>query len=183
MRLGIDLDGVVANFNAGWIGRYNEDFGSDLHPDMVTTWGAMVPLTHFETMAEFWRWSAGGDDRPSVFRNLDTYPGAVETLWALRRRGHDIVILSTKPGFAVHDTFHWIADKRLPTREVHLTDDKAAVACDVYLEDALHQLEAMAAHRPDATVCRFIRPWNHSLPGVLDVSTWEAFAQLIAEIE
>ena len=30
MRLGIDLDGVVADFNAGWMDRYNEDFDAEL---------------------------------------------------------------------------------------------------------------------------------------------------------
>jgi len=33
MRLGIDLDGVVANFNAGWMRRYNDEYGTDLKPE------------------------------------------------------------------------------------------------------------------------------------------------------
>ena len=35
MRLGIDLDGVVADFNAGWISRYNREFEANLTTDMV----------------------------------------------------------------------------------------------------------------------------------------------------
>ena len=30
MRLGIDLDGVVANFTKGWMGFYNDQFGTKL---------------------------------------------------------------------------------------------------------------------------------------------------------
>ena len=26
MRLGIDLDGVVADFSTGWVNRYNDEF-------------------------------------------------------------------------------------------------------------------------------------------------------------
>jgi len=56
MRLGIDLDGVVANFNAGWMRRYNAEYGTDLKPEMVHSWDAFVPLTRFDTNAEFWEW-------------------------------------------------------------------------------------------------------------------------------
>ena len=33
MRLGIDLDGVVADFTAGWVARYNEEFNTDIQRD------------------------------------------------------------------------------------------------------------------------------------------------------
>ena len=28
LRLGIDLDGVIADFNTGWIRLYNQEFGA-----------------------------------------------------------------------------------------------------------------------------------------------------------
>ena len=40
MRLGIDLDGVVANFVRGWMLRYNLEFGSSLTEDLVNDWDA-----------------------------------------------------------------------------------------------------------------------------------------------
>jgi 5'(3')-deoxyribonucleotidase len=54
MRLGIDLDGVVADFNEGWMRRYNDDFGTDLVPGMVRTWDVFLELTHFNSSAAFW---------------------------------------------------------------------------------------------------------------------------------
>ena len=39
LRSGIDLDGVVADFNAGWISRYG-DFGAELLPEHVDIWDA-----------------------------------------------------------------------------------------------------------------------------------------------
>ena len=69
MRLGIDLDGVVADFNTGWVSRYNHEFGSDLTTDLVDTWNAMGELTHFESMGAFWTWALRGD-HGSVFRDL-----------------------------------------------------------------------------------------------------------------
>ncbi len=59
LRLGIDLDGVVADFNGGWIARYNRDFGASLHPDQVIGWDELHALTAFRSMAEFWAWARG----------------------------------------------------------------------------------------------------------------------------
>ena len=177
MRLGIDLDGVVADFNTGWISRYNADFGADVEFDAVVAWDSIPSLTHFRHMGEFWNWAQDHDGH-SLFRHLDTYHGAVEALWRLERR-HKIVIVTTKPRWAVHDTYAWLAEHRIPTREVHITRRKWDVPCDVYFDDAPHVLEDLVEFRPEATVCRFIRPWNQPVPGTIDVRSWEAFESLV----
>jgi len=177
LRLGIDLDGVVADFNTGWITRYNDEFGADVAFDAVTEWDGIPALTHFRHMSEFWDWAKDHDGR-SLFHHLDTYAGAVETLDELARH-HHVVIVTTKPRWAIHDTFSWIATHRIPTREVHITRDKTQVPCDIYLDDAPHVLRSLVLARPEATVCRFVRPWNEPVPGVVDVESWEGFAELV----
>ncbi len=177
MRLGIDLDGVVADFLSGWMERYNEDFGADLKPEMVTGWNAFVPLTHFETSAEFWAWARGGEG-PGIFRYLPTYPGAIETLRHLSRN-HRIVIITTKPRWANAETFAWIADNEIPTREVHITGRKWEVECDVYLDDGPHNLDALVVERSDRTICRFVRPWNAPIQGTIDIDSWNTFEALV----
>ena len=180
MRLGIDLDGVVADFNAGWVSLYNDQFDRELASDMVTSWGGMIDLTHFTDMGEFWRWAGQGDGH-SIFRHLDTYPGAVETLEQLSVM-HDIVIITTKPDWAIHDTFAWLSDHRIPTREVHILEDKWTVPCDVYLDDAPHQIEAIHANRPESAMVRFVRAWNEPRPGVHDVADWDEFLSLVGRL-
>ena len=96
----------------------------------------------------------------------------------LARRNH-IVIVTTKPRFAVHDTFEWLAQHRVPTTEVHIVDDKTTVSCDVYLDDADHNLTALRDAHPDSTVCRFVRPWNEAHDGVVDVADWDDFATVV----
>ena len=183
MRLGIDLDGVVADFNKGWISQYNREFGVELPEDAMTTWSGMVNLTHFADMDAFWEW-AQDFGNGSLFRHLDTYPDALPALERLAER-HDIVILTTKPEWAVHDTFSWIADKELPTREVHIFDfgqPKSAIECDVYLEDAPHNLIDLVNNRPDEVVARFVRPWNDTVPGANDVNDWAGFEGLVGSV-
>ena len=167
MRLGIDLDGVVADFSAGWIGRYNADFGTDIDPASHVPWGGATDLTHFRSMHEFWDWVRNNGDE-TIFRTLEPYAGAIGALEDLARH-HHVVIVSSKPGWAVHDTFAWIAKHRIPTREVHITRRKWDVAVDVFLDDAPHVLEELVARRPDAVVCRYVRTWNDPVEGAIDV--------------
>ncbi|MEN8114554.1 MAG: hypothetical protein ABFS21_09210 [Actinomycetota bacterium] len=177
MRLGIDLDGVVADFATGWVSRYNDEFDSNVSSEQINHWDAMGDLTHFESMGAFWRWAARGD-HGSVFRHLDTYPGALETLKRLKRN-HEIVIITAKPDWAVHDTFAWMADHKIPTREIHITEAKWRVPCDVYLDDSPRQIDELHRNRPEAVVCRFVRPWNEPVFGVRDVRDWDEFEALV----
>jgi 5'(3')-deoxyribonucleotidase len=181
MRLGIDLDGVVADFNAGWIRLHREEFGSDLQPSMVTTWDGLHTLAGFPDMDMFWSWARENGDRPSIFRHFDPYPDAVETLEALEGMGHDIVIITAKPDWAIPDTFRWLADHGVPTREVHMQDQKYLVECDVYLDDSPHVVPELVAHRPGSLVCRFVRPWNDVVDGSRSVHSWGAFHDAVTE--
>ena len=182
MRLGIDLDGVVANFTKGWVDFYNRDFGTELRPEQIVTWDGVTDITHFEKMSEFWRWSSDLDGR-SLFWHLEPFPGALEALHDLHRDGHEIVILTMKPSFAETDTHAWIAAQGIPTNEVHILDHKWTVDCDVYLDDGPHILEGLVAHRPDRLICRYVRPWNRPLAGAVDVEDFVHFRDLLEHVE
>jgi 5'(3')-deoxyribonucleotidase len=174
LRVGIDLDGVVANFNRGWIERYNRDFGGSVSEHDVVEWDAPVNLTHFGAMGPFWDWARTCGEGRSIFRWLDTYPGAVESMTRLHDSGFEIVILTTKPDFAWDDTHTWLAENQVPSHEVHMLDDKTQVACDIYVDDAPHNVEALVAAHPAATVCRYVQPWNNPVEGAIDVADWAA---------
>ena len=178
LRLGIDLDGVVADFNVGWMERYNSEFGTDLDHTQVVMWDGLQRLTHFESMDDFWQWARSGP--ASIFRHLPVFDGAVEAMHELARE-HRIVIVSAKFDWAIPDTLAWMGEHRLPAREIHFVWDKTSVPCDVYLEDAPANLEALVAARPEALVCRMVRPWNRPLPGALDVTDWGEFRAAVAE--
>ncbi len=178
MRLGIDLDGVVANFTEGWMSFYNREFGTSLVFEDSRTWGDLVNLTHFAHIGEFWHWASDLDGH-SVFRHLDTFPGAVDALKELVGEGHEIVVITSKPSFAVEDTYQWIEEHEIPTEEVHILEDKWLVAADVYLDDGPHVLPGLVENRPESTVCRYVRPWNHPLRGTVDVHDFGEFREVV----
>ena len=181
MRLGIDLDGVVANFTKGWMAFYNEQYGTELVESDSKNWGDLVNLTHFQDIDEFWDWSSDLDGR-SVFWHLEPFPGAVEALHELSEEGHEIVIVTTKPPFAIDDTHEWIDRHGIPTREIHILEAKWLVDCDVYLDDGPHVLPGLVKHRPESTVCRYVRPWNRPVPGAIDIGTFDEFKEVVSHL-
>ena len=176
LRVGVDMDGVLTDFNRGWIERYNEDFDVDLQVDQVIRWEGLHRLTHFETMDDFWVW-ARGDGRP-IFRDLPPFPDAVETARRMSER-HRLIIVSSKFDWAIPDSLAWLADHRIAAREVHFLWRKSLADCDVYLEDAPHQLEELVEERSEATICRMVRPWNEPVAGTRDVDSWPEFEVLV----
>lgn len=177
MRLGIDLDGVVADFVGGWTARYTEDFGTAPR-QAAHEWDGLHKLTHFPDMAAFWDWMHSR----GVFGTLDPIPGALDALALLAAAGHQIVIISAKHDAAIPATLRWIAEHGLPTREIHFTEAKHEVACDAYLDDSPLVLPKLVRHRPDALICRMVAPWNTPLPGTVDVTQWPEFVAAVASV-
>ena len=179
IRVGIEMDGVLADYITGWMRRYNAEFGTDLEASMVQEWNGLHTLTHFEDMGQFWRWAQG--DGRSTFRDAPPLPGASESVTRIGQR-HRVCIVSSKFDWAIPDSLAWLADHAVPAREVHFLWDKTLAACDVYLDDAPHQLEELTTGVPDAVVCRMVHPWNDPLDGVVDVHSWTEFEAIVERV-
>ena len=178
MRIGVDLDGVVANFTKGWTKYYEEEFGKKILEDDIQSWGLSEPLTHFKEDLDFWKW-AKDINGSSIFRNLEVYENSVETLNELSKSGHDIVIISSKPWWSIHDTLMWLGENKIPTKEIHFIEDKWTIDCEVYIDDAPYQLENYIENTVDKKIIRFVRSYNKPLDGVFDIYNWNELIPLL----
>ena len=178
MRIGVDLDGVVADFTKGWTKYYEEEFGKKILENDITSWGLSEPLTHFKEDVDFWEW-AKDINGSSIFRNLEVYKGSVETLNELSKSGYDIVNLSSKPWWSIHDTLIWLGENKIPTKEIHFIEDKWTVDCEVYIDDAPYQLENFKEKVPEKKIIRYVRSYNKPLDGVFDIYHWSELIPLL----
>ena len=178
MRIGVDLDGVVANFTKGWTKYYEEEFGKKILEDDIQSWGLSEPLTHFKEDLDFWKW-AKDINGSSIFRNLEVYENSVETLNELSKSGHDIVIISSKPWWSIHDTLMWLGENKIPTKEIHFIEDKWTIDCEVYIDDAPYQLENYKKNTVDKKIIRFVRSYTKPLDGVFDIHNWKELIPLL----
>ncbi len=86
MRLGIDLDGVVADFNAGWMQLHAQEFGSDLRPEMVDACDCLCPLGGCADIRTFCNGASPKEHGPSIFRYPEPSPLSLGSLRSLLYR-------------------------------------------------------------------------------------------------
>lgn len=139
MRVGVDMDGVLADFDKGWVDRYNSDFNADLKYKYNDHWDALVTHTHFKDYKAWWKWARSKHE--DLFLSLNPLPGAIEGVKNLKRAGDEIVIITAKPRWAAGHPSSWLIEHGVPYDEIHVTNKKAYVLCNAYVDDALHNVD------------------------------------------
>ena len=160
MLIATDIDGVLADFAAGWVERYNREFRAELDLASLTAWDAIVTATDFATAGSFFDWLARVD---GFWQGLAPVPGAVEAVHRLRRGGHRLVAVTQRPASARVQTEAWLGDN-FAGMKVHLVHDKSAVPADIVVDDSPEVLRQLAG--ADSVLVRFARPWNEGAPGI-----------------
>jgi len=183
MILGIDVDGVLADFNSGFIQRTIEVTGKDLFPPRpfdIPTWdyATYYGYTKDEEAAV---WESIKSDR-HFWSHLNAYPGVenfIEHLWA---ETWDVYFITARPGIrAKIQTEHWLQlyDFELPTVLISWDKDLCAKALklDRYVDDRIENaIDVVEAGIPTYLLTR---PWNKNFRaaanGIIRISSLEEF--------
>ena len=174
MRVGVDLDGVVADFNSTFIPRMVKVVGKDLFgPDFIPTiWD--YPLAAGYTRAEMEAALEDITQDSAFWRSLDCYHGeqvikALDTLNLRQARGiDDIYFITNRPGkFAKWQSERWLKSHGMTDATVLITPHKglaaAALDLDVYIDDKIENILDVITHT--GVMCApFLcdRPWNQT---------------------
>lgn len=146
--LGVDLDGVVADFIGG------------LRPIAAEWLGVSVESLPLEVSYNFPEWeleASGGYSalhrfavkERDLFRHLPPLPGAPAALRRLSHRGVRIRIITHRLYIewfhkqAIEQTTDWLESHGIPYWDLCFMRDKAAVGANLYLEDNPSNIQAL----------------------------------------
>lgn len=181
ISLGLDLDGVVFDAAVGFrtcVARELRVPESSLGPQ--THW-SLVESGWLESEEQFRRMHANAV-QDGLFRSMPVMDGASEQLWRLSDADIHIRVvtyrLSVSHGhaYAAGDTVASLDRHNIPYRDLCFVADKTQVDCDIYLDDAPHNIEALRAVGRYAIV--FDAPYNQHVPGPR-ARNWTEAADLV----
>lgn len=182
--LGLDLDGVVADFYgtirplaAEWLGRPLEDL-TDSPTYGLHEWGFNGAGADYK---DFHRWAV---TERRLFSSLAPIPGAGPVLRRLSDDKVRIRIVTNRlfvshfHAPAVSQTVEWLDRHGIPYWDLCLMPDKVAVRADVYLEDTPQNISAL--QQAGTNVIIFENSTNLDVAGVR-ARNWKEAEDLIRE--
>ena len=182
--LGVDLDGVCADFYGGlrpiaadWLGVSPDTLSSEVSHGL-SEWGIDSAPGGYEALHRF------AVTQRNLFRELKPVDGAPATLRKLSARDVRIRIVTNRLFIkyfhqrAVRQTIEWLDYYDIPYWDLCFMRDKAAVGADLYVEDTPDNVEQLRADGYSAVV--FSNSTNRHLPGPR-ADSWEEVGQLVME--
>lgn len=167
--LGLDLDGVVANYLDALRHHFADTRGTPLeHLPTPTVWSLADAGWGFTDEADWADTHAAAVDR-GLYATMPALPGAAAALTRLTADGVRIRIITarlTHPDQkrrAVTDTAAWLDTAHIPYDDLCFVDDKPSIRADLYIEDAPHVIGAL--HRHNRAVLIADAPYNRHLAG------------------
>ena len=182
--LGVDLDGVCADFYGGlrpiaaeWLGvpvnSLNEEVRYGLHE-----WNIQRAPGGYEALHRF------AVTQRKLFRDLKPVEGAPEALRRLSARNVRIRIITHRLFIkyfhqqAIHQTVEWLDHYDIPYWDICFMKDKAAVGADLYIEDSPDNVERLRAD--GHTTIIFTNSTNRHLSG-LRADTWREVEKIVSK--
>ena len=184
--LGVDLDGVCADYEAAFrasVARQLDRDPAELKPqtvhDSYSQWGldgAAFEEAHRRAVLE---------DR--MFRHMAPMPGVADALWQLSDQGVWIRIITHRlcvnwaHETTAADTAGWLDAHGIPYRDLCFIGDKPHVGADVYVDDAPNNVLALRGTGRPTIV--FDQPYNRHLPGPRAHAWQDVVAFVEAELD
>lgn len=156
MRIGVDIDGVVADFVKTFIPLVRERYGVALaeHDIYVHDLFLVLGITESEAIELI---------RATICSDLDLIDGAKEAIEKLNQE-HELILLTARPEDLLDVTERWLSKRGIKYRElVHLREGQKFApehAFDVVVDDHLREVIRFIGKARKIIV--FDHPWNQS---------------------
>lgn len=170
LKIGLDWDDVIAPFNDVAIALANEEHGLNLVLEDIDSW---ENTGRASVIKKYY-------DDPRIYRLQRVSDEAKAFVNALRKKGEVYIITAVSPKYmSIRAQQIFDAFPDFPEENIIMGFQKSLVQFDVTLDDAPHNILKSCAKYP--VLMR--RPWNRMLSGLLSVTNYEEFLQLVDQIK
>lgn len=172
MRIGFDVDGVLADFNAGLIERAIQVTGEDKFPPRpfaIPTWNYPQHYGYSaEQVSAVWEAIKGSETFWASLPSYDWTMAVLDKLVTLRHDGHDVYFITARPGcYAKLQTEDWLERYGFEGPTVLITAAKGSAAItldlDTYIDDKPENIQDVAEVLNNT---RFVRKQEVDSPAV-----------------
>lgn len=185
MIIGIDVDGILADFNSSFIPLIKQLFNIELPPASDTypnTWYYDIAGgVSKEQSREAWKLIA---QSRNFWLDLSPYPETNKFLRMISNRHDDIYFVTQRPGkTAKFQTETWLKRNGFHGHPTVLVSGNKGIICNclgvnLYIDDKNENCVDVVRDSPNTVCYRVPRPWNNAIPGTT-TGTLRDFGNLI----
>lgn len=182
MKIGVDIDGVIADSLSVWVNELNRYFAQDKkREDMIYYQFEKIYNVTWEEMDSFFR-----ANQELLLTNLAPVEQAADIITRLNDK-HEVLIITARPEQYRTITESWLLNQRIIYHNLVMTDfnDKSlyckSLQVDIFIEDSLEN--ALSIYQQGIPVILFDAPYNQgSLPkGVIRTKNWQEIYYIIGK--
>lgn len=194
LKIGFDVDGILADFNSSYVKRVIQVTDQDKFPDgdpnnYIKTWYYVTDQFGYTKAQDKEVWKSITSD-PTFWIDVIPYPDAKETISKLADLwddGNEIYFITNRPGIKTKlQTEQWLINLGtgiLPT--VIVSEEKGlnarALKLDFYIDDKNENCTDVRDH--STTNCLMLaRGWNEDKPGIPRIPKVSEFFKAMGEV-
>ncbi|MBN2303039.1 MAG: 5'-3'-deoxyribonucleotidase [Anaerolineae bacterium] len=179
MRILVDMDGVIADFEGGFLQRWRDQHPDKSYIPIADRRGFYIQAQYPEDYAPDVR---AIFQAPGFFRDLPPIPGGLDALRELDALDHEVFICSSPLAHyhnCVLEKYLWVDDQLGPAwiERVVLTRDKTLIHADILIDD---RLQIVGREAPTWEHIVYDQPYNRADTGDLKRRlTWETWRAVL----
>lgn len=172
MVIGIDIDGVIADFVGSFLPKLNKyckcKFRDIIDYDFEKNINVNISAA---TIKKLWR----EVEKKKIYRELRLIKGSIEALNKLAK-SNTIILITNRKKVNQKDTVLWLKRHKIPFEKLVVADSRREKIfemkkCDIVLEDSLEIARILGAL--GKTVLLFDYPWNSMNKNIIRIEDWK----------